>query len=282
MALVQEALEGLGELGDVTAFGAHRAAAQERRRRDPQGGGAGAGLGGFADHPETLRQALQHADPQVKYHAALGLAYAGDPLVASLVFSEQAAQVLTADQRLTAAFALGPAGEDQLVVFLDAVEEPLRTRALLLLMLLEMKANEGSPARCLACLSSRTPRVRLTAARALECFSNRAVFLEFVVQLFNDRGDEPAWKVRAGHCGNHGGIARLRIAKRARRELLVFCRRWTRRSSRHGTRPGRYTPSGSRRRLQTRVGRTGSAGRRPCSTRKASCGNWPSARMWVW
>ncbi|HXG11676.1 MAG TPA: HEAT repeat domain-containing protein, partial [Gemmataceae bacterium] len=146
---------------------------------------------------ETLRQALQHADPQVKYHAALGLAYAGDPLAASLVFAEQADQVLTDGERLVAAFTLGPAGEEQLLVWLDHHDDKLRNWALLLLMLVEMKAHQGTPRRCLACLSSRMPRVRLTAARGLEAFADPAAFQEFVVGLFNDRGDEPAWKVPA-------------------------------------------------------------------------------------
>ena len=110
-------------------------------------------------HLETLRQALQNADPQVKYHAALGLAYAGDPLVASLVFSAPAAEVLSRDEQFVAAFTLGPAGEDRLAVFLDDADEALRTRALVLLMLLELKAPKGAPARCLACLSARPARV---------------------------------------------------------------------------------------------------------------------------
>ena len=55
-------------------------------------------------------------------------------------------------------------------------------------MLLELKAPQGAPARCLACLSARPARVRLTAARALERFSDPQVFREFVVQLVNDRG----------------------------------------------------------------------------------------------
>src|SRR5262249_36980725 len=56
-------------------------------------------------------------------------------------------------------------------------------------------ARQPTPVRCLACLSSRMPRVRLTAARALECFADGDAFRRFVVDLFNDRGDDPPWKV---------------------------------------------------------------------------------------
>ena len=98
---------------------------------------------------------------------------------------------------LVAAFTLGPAGEDQLAAFLDEEDAARRTRALLLLMLLELKAPAGAPARCLTCLAARPPRVRLTAAGALECFADPAAFRAFVVQLVNDRGDRPAWKIPA-------------------------------------------------------------------------------------
>ncbi|SIO58295.1 chromosome partitioning protein, ParB family [Singulisphaera sp. GP187] len=145
--------------------------------------------------PETLdalRQALAHPDPRVKYNAALGLAYAGESSVTPIVFSTQAREVLDAHQLLAAALALGAAGEDQLVVFLDDSKGAIRFEALLLLMLLEWKAPRGAAARTLACLSSRTPRGRLVAARALECLSDPAAFQSFVVHLINDRDDEPS------------------------------------------------------------------------------------------
>ena len=103
----------------------------------------------------------------MKYQAALGLAYAGDPVVASLVFSQQAAQVLSPGDRLVAACALGASGEEQLIAFLDDADEKLRNWALLLLMLWQLRDIRGTAAYCLACLSSRMPRVRLTAARGL-------------------------------------------------------------------------------------------------------------------
>ena len=46
----------------------------------------------------------------MKYHAALGLAYAGDASVASLVFSEAASKVLGPDEQTAAALALGAVG----------------------------------------------------------------------------------------------------------------------------------------------------------------------------
>jgi ParB family chromosome partitioning protein len=201
LAAAESALEGLAELGDPSARAELVPLLQSRFtsvRRLAAGAVAWAAL---PHHPETLRQALQHADPQVKYHAALGLAYAGDPLVASLVFSGPATEVLSRDELLAAALALGPAGADRLALFLDDEDEALRGRALILEMLLELADRQGAPVRCLTCLSARSPRVRLSAARALERYADPAQFLDYVVQLFNDRGDEPAWMASAEAVG---------------------------------------------------------------------------------
>src|SRR5439155_21344516 len=97
-----------------------------------------------------------------------------------------ASQILSPFERLPAAFALGPAGEDYLVAFLDDADESLRQAALLILLLLESVAGIGAPERCLACLSSKMPRVRLTAARALEAFAQPGQFAALVVELVND------------------------------------------------------------------------------------------------
>lgn len=192
---VVSALDGLGELGDPTPLTAIIPALDspvaEIRAR------AAAALVWVA-RPESLdalRGALSHADPQVRYRAALGLAYAGEPSVAPIVFSKPAAAVLDIDQRLAAALALGSVGEDQLVVSLDDTSSAVRKQALLLLMLLEWKVPRAGSARCLACLSSRTPRIRLLAARALESLAAPDGFLPFLTRLINNRDDEPHWKI---------------------------------------------------------------------------------------
>jgi ParB family chromosome partitioning protein len=194
-ALVVEALDGLADLGDTAALPVVLPLLNSQRDAIRRAAVTALMWVSRPHSLEALRQALQHADPQVKYQAAAGLAYLGDPLVASLVFSEPARQVVPGEARLVAALTLGVAGENQLVVFLDDEDEALRNRALLLHMLLELKAHDGTPARCLACLSSRMPRLRLTAARALESFASPATFLSFVEELFNDRGEEQAWKI---------------------------------------------------------------------------------------
>ena len=209
LALVESALEGLAELGEPRALVSLLPLLQSSQASVRRLAARALAWAALPHQLETLRQALQHADPQVKYHAALGLAYAGDPLVASLVFAAPAGEVLSKEDQLTAALTLGPAGEDQLAVFLDGPDEELRTRALLLLLLLELAAPltlpsppgggegrvRGAPTRCLTCLSARPPRVRLTAARALERFADPSAFRDFVVQLINDRGDRSPWKI---------------------------------------------------------------------------------------
>lgn len=195
LALAESALDGLGELGDpspllhlIPALDSPHAAIRKQAARAL----VWVARPGATD---ALRQALQHGDPEVKYHAALGLAYAGDASVSSLVFSDAAAKVLSVGERIAAALALGAAGEDRLVVFLDDANDQTRGRALLLLLMREWKDPQGTAARCLACLSSRTPRFRLTAARALEALSDPVAFAAFVTSLVNDRGDKPAWTI---------------------------------------------------------------------------------------
>jgi ParB family chromosome partitioning protein len=195
--LVEYALEALAELGDPAALAPLVPLLQSKLPSVRKLSARALAWAALPHHRETLRQALQHADPQVKYAAALGMAYAGDPLVASLVFSEPAAALLSRDEQLVAALTLGLAGEDRLALFLDDADEALRWRTLVIEMLLELKSPSGAPARCLTCLSARSPRVRLAAARALERFAGPVVFRDYVVQLMNDRGDEPPWKLTA-------------------------------------------------------------------------------------
>jgi HEAT repeat protein len=190
------ALAGLADLGDPAARPQIVPLLQSKSDAIRKNAAFALSWVALPHHAETLLQALQHADPQVKYRAALGLAYAGN-VYGSLALSDPAKVVLTEGERLVAAFALGGASEEPLVPWLDHGDAKLRNWALLLLMLLEMKAHQGTPARCLTCLSSAMPRVRLTAARGLENFADPAAFRDFVVELFNDRGDEPAWKVPA-------------------------------------------------------------------------------------
>jgi ParB family chromosome partitioning protein len=206
LQLTASALEGLGVLGDPAALPhviplldspeavARKAAARALVWVTPPGA------------TDALRQALPHADPEVKYRAALGLAYAGDASVSSLVFSEAAGKVLTVAEQVAAALALGDAGEGQLVAYLDDAREATRARAFLLLMMREWKAPRGDAARCLACLSSRSPRLRLDAARALEALPDPAALAGFVAALVNDRGGKPAWTVPAAVVDDLAGL----------------------------------------------------------------------------
>jgi ParB family chromosome partitioning protein len=222
LALAEAALEGLAELGDPAALAPLVPLLQSPHAALRKQAARALAWVALPHQVETLRQAMQHADVQVKYHAALGLAYAADPLVGALVFSEPSAAVLSKEERLVAAFTLGPAGADALAAFLDDADEGIRTRALVLLMLLELAAPREAPDRCLACLAAGPPRVRLAAARALERFADPAAFAEFVVALVNDRGDEPPGKVPAQTVEDLGALlAHGSAAARARTAHLL-------------------------------------------------------------
>jgi ParB family chromosome partitioning protein len=194
-ALAESALDGLGELGDPAAL-THLIPLLDSTRPAIRLQAARALV--WVSRPgatDVLRQALQHADPAVKYHAAKGLAYTGDASVAPLVFSESAGKIVSIGEQIAAALAIGAAGEDRLAVYLDDTRDEVRFRALILLMMLEWKDPDGTAARCLACLASRTPRLRLTAARALEALTEPGTFEPFVAGLVNEPGDAPAWKI---------------------------------------------------------------------------------------
>jgi ParB family chromosome partitioning protein len=193
--LTESALDGLGELGDPAAL-VHLIPPLDSPhgvlRRE-----ATLALARVStpDRADALRQALQHSDPEVKFRAAYGLACLGDASVSSLVFSEAGGKLISIGGQIAAALALGDLGEDRLVIFLDDSKEEVRYRALLLMMIREWKDSRGTAARVLACLSSRPPRLRLTAARGLEVLADPVEFARFVACLVNDKGDKPDWKV---------------------------------------------------------------------------------------
>src|SRR5262249_45233701 len=142
-----------------------------------------------ADTMAALRSALQHSDPEVKFRAALGLAYLGDATVAPLIRSADGGKVLTQAEQFTATVALGEAAGVQGTVYLDSPDEKLRDRALLATLLLELKDTDGQPEKCIECVSAKGARFRLTGAQALEAFGVPAAFREFVIKEVNDRGD---------------------------------------------------------------------------------------------
>src|SRR5262249_57764636 len=100
LALAEEALLGLADLGDNAALGDLVPLLGSKHASLRKNAAIALMWLALPHHLETLRHALQHSDPQVKYRAALGLAFAGDPLVASLVFSDQAGQGLSTQERL--------------------------------------------------------------------------------------------------------------------------------------------------------------------------------------
>ena len=195
LKLAESALDGLGELGDPASLPHLIPALDSPHAAIRKEAAQALARTSTPDRTEPLRQALQHADPDVKYRAAHGLACLGDDSVSSLVFSEAGGKIVLAGGQIAAALALGDAGEGRLVAFLDDPKDEVRSRALLLLMMREWKDSRGNAARALACLSSRPPRLRLTAARAIEALADPAAFARFVDGLVNDKGDKPDWKV---------------------------------------------------------------------------------------
>jgi ParB family chromosome partitioning protein len=195
LELASAALDGLAELGDPDAVAP--ALPMIDSPHAPLRSGAAAVLCWCAgpDSVDPLRLALSHADPQVKYRAAMGLALRGDASIAPLLDSAGGSRVLGLEDRLAVAAALGDPGEPRLVVLLDDPSESTCNRALLLLLCRELRAPGGDASRLIAVLSSRSPRVRLAAADALQSSHDPSSLLGAIARLVNDRGDQPAWTV---------------------------------------------------------------------------------------
>ena len=198
VSLAESALDGLGELGDPAALTALIPLVDSKHGALRKEATMALARVSPADRLDALRGALGHADPEVKYRAAYGLACLGDAGVASLVFSDAGGKIISIGGQIAAALTLGAAGEGRLIAFLDDPKDEVRARALLVLMMREWKAPQGNAARVLACLASRTPRLRLTAARAIEALADPAGLAGFVASLVNDKGDKPAWKIPEG------------------------------------------------------------------------------------
>lgn len=189
------ALDGLAELGDPAVLPDVVALLESRHIGLRNSAAAALVWVARSDTATALRSALQSSEPGVKYRAALGLAYLGDATVAPLIGSDAAKAILSPADQFTAMVALGALAGTATTVFLDHPDEPLRNRALLVLMLLELKDTDGIPEKCLECLSAKGPRFRLTGAQALEAFADPTAFQAFVVKLVNDRGDDNDWKL---------------------------------------------------------------------------------------
>ncbi|WP_422929580.1 HEAT repeat domain-containing protein [Singulisphaera sp. PoT] len=198
LKLAESAFDGLGELGDPAALPHLIPALDSPHAGLRKESALALARVSTPDRTDSLRQALQHSDPEVRYRAAYGMACLGDASVASLVFSDAGGKIISVGGQIAAALSLGKAGEDRLIVFLDDTNEKVRNRALLLMLMREWKDPNGAATRALACLSSRPPRLRLVAARAIEALADTNTFASFVAGLVNDRGDRPAWKVTEG------------------------------------------------------------------------------------
>ncbi len=189
------ALAGLAELGEARADVAAAVAAlinhKDKSIRDMASRALAwvTPLGSGGDVIAPLRSALAHSDADVKREAALGLAVIGLPDGLPVLKGLSGSDEATALRALGASLALGDAARDIFTAFLDHNAERVRSRALLLTMLVEAGERDGVPDRCLAALASVNQRVRLVAARALEAFGDERAFSSFVTELVNDRGE---------------------------------------------------------------------------------------------
>ena len=195
-SLAESALLGLGRLGNSAALTALIPLIDSPNAPIRQAAARALAWLTPADRPAPLRDALRHHDPAVRDLAALGLAYLGDASAGPLVLSDSAGS-LKPGEKIAAALALsGTAASDgYLIASLDDPNEKVRTRALLLLLMMEWKAPREGSTLILAALASREARTRLVAAEALEAMAGPSGLAAFLRKTINDRGDKPDWTI---------------------------------------------------------------------------------------
>ena len=191
---VNRALGGLADLGDSSV------AEQVRpllSHDDPTVRAKATGVfAGFFDQSaaETLSSMMRDSDPGVQIAAANGLAVCGDSSAMPLVFETLSLEVNTLAP-IVAAVVYDEAAELRLISLLDSNDDWVSNVALMTLLARDLYAHDGTPRRCIACLSAQPPRVRLIASRAVEAFGDQALSEQVLLRLVNSRGAEDDWNV---------------------------------------------------------------------------------------
>lgn len=206
----ERALRGLGELGAPAALGPVAALVGHKDKRVSLAAATAlASVSRPGGDLGPLRAALAHPDAEVKRRAAVGLAAVGDSSGLPLLRGAASQKGEAALEGLYAALALGAPADDLLLSFLDHPDEAVRSRALLIVILIAARDRSSAVDRCLGALSAENPRVRLTAARALEVLAEpepskstgapaatapatEGAFAAFAAARLNDRGEDRA------------------------------------------------------------------------------------------
>ncbi len=178
---LEQALEGLAELGDPGAQDAIIPHIESTHSSVRQAAVRALVWTSRQDALGTLREVIKHQDKAVQKEAALGLAYWGDSLGSSIVFTNATSQ----NEQILASLGLFAGAEEHLYSFLDSSDRALRKRVFVILMLLELSEGDLVPDKCLAAISSAFADVRLRAAHGIERFSDSERFAEFVLENLN-------------------------------------------------------------------------------------------------
>jgi ParB family chromosome partitioning protein len=191
----EAALLGLAELCDPAAVAPVRWLLGSDHSRVRRSAAEALARSAGSTSADAHRQALPHADLEVRVGAAFGLALLGDASVLVRLTDEAVTNTLGPGRSFAAVLAVGPAGDQAPAGLLDHADEGERRRAVQVHVLLEFRDPEGTARRLLECLSAKAPRVRLTGAQGVECYADPTAFRAFVTAAVNDRGDDTAWKV---------------------------------------------------------------------------------------
>ncbi|MCA9178306.1 MAG: HEAT repeat domain-containing protein [Planctomycetales bacterium] len=213
---VVQAVRGLGMLGESADSSMPSIASQllpllnSKEEKIRVAAADAIGMCASSANGEFLLPYLQHDDRDVRLRIALALALSGERRALPIVFSDDSLKVLDDIDRLMAAVAYGEQAETLLAEAMDSRLQSVAMAALLTLLfrdwlLTASGAGDAGPQRVLLALSSRPPRVRLMAARALEAMGDGDRFREFLVRCLNDRAldrpndrsDEPTWSIPA-------------------------------------------------------------------------------------
>lgn len=140
---------------------------------------------------EPLKKALKHSDKSVVKEAAYGLAFCGNTLGSSVIFSRYPQA-----RELSAAVTLENVND----IFLQNMVNQYSNNtdlALVISLLLDMAQRGPVAKRCMGILSANVTKVRIVAAEALEKYYDKKLFDEYVVDYINNRNDGRYFKIDA-------------------------------------------------------------------------------------
>ena len=191
------ALQGIAILGDTSTFESVSKLV-DHTDSDIQNAAADAMVWVASENDQPrLRECLQHESKEVVSRAAYALAMFRDSIAAPILLSKEGRKRLSSQDQLISQVVFEELGENGVAETLDSEEPVWRTAALVVMLVRDYFGGLSEPKRCIAAIAAKPPRIRLAAAKSIQCAQSAESFLDNLVEWMNDRGDEKPWTIEA-------------------------------------------------------------------------------------